>query len=84
MFALSGLRDQAAVVSFLTEKMDAESLGDALGRREIAVRAGLHCAPLAHKTAGTLKSGTVRVSFSDFNTQEEVWRFLSALRDILR
>lgn len=84
VFALSGLRDQAAVVSFLAEGMDAESLGDALGRREIAVRAGLHCAPLAHRTAGTLESGTVRVSFSDFNTQEEVWRFLNALRDIPR
>ena len=34
-----------------------------LARREIAVRAGLHCAPLAHESAGTLETGTVRVSF---------------------
>ena len=84
VFALTGLRDQSAVVSFLSERMDAEALGDALGERGIAVRAGFHCAPLAHRTAGTLDSGTVRLSFSDFNTPDEVWRFLSALRDILR
>ena len=44
--------------------MDAEALGAALADRGIAVRAGLHCAPLAHRTAGTLDTGTVRLSFS--------------------
>ncbi len=83
VFALSGLRDQTAVLSFLSEKMGPEALGDALGQRGIAVRAGLHCAPLAHRTAGTLATGTVRVSFSAFNTPEEVRRFLTALGDIL-
>ena len=34
-----------------------------LGKRGIAVRAGLHCAPLAHESAGTIAQGTVRVSF---------------------
>jgi selenocysteine lyase/cysteine desulfurase len=34
-----------------------------LADRGIAVRAGLHCAPLAHESAGTLETGTVRVSF---------------------
>ena len=34
-----------------------------LAEQGIAVRAGLHCAPLAHKSAGTLETGTVRVSF---------------------
>ena len=36
---------------------------EVLGNNGIAVRAGLHCAPLAHESAGTLKSGTVRISF---------------------
>ena len=39
-------------------------LGAELGRRGVCVRAGLHCAPLAHETAGTLETGTVRLSFS--------------------
>ena len=34
-----------------------------LARQGIAVRAGLHCAPLAHESAGTLDTGTVRISF---------------------
>ena len=34
----------------------------------IAVRAGLHCAPLAHRTAGTEETGTVRLSFSFYST----------------
>ncbi len=53
---------QAATVSFLA-KGDCEELAGELANRGIAVRAGLHCAPLAHESAGTLETGTVRVSF---------------------
>ena len=84
VFARPGCGDQSAVLSFLPPAGDVERLADALGERGIALRAGLHCAPLAHRTAGTLRTGTVRVSFSAFNTVEEVKRFLSALREILR
>ena len=38
----------------------------------IAVRAGLHCAPLAHETLGTLVQGVVRVSPGPFSTKEEI------------
>ena len=53
---------QAGTVSF-APPMDCEELADALGRKGIAVRAGLHCAPLAHESAGTLETGTLRISF---------------------
>jgi len=53
---------QAGTVSFVTE-LDCETAAQELARQGIAVRAGLHCAPLAHESAGTLKTGTVRVSF---------------------
>lgn len=53
---------QGATVSFVPD-MDCEVLAERLGRAGIAVRAGLHCAPLAHASGGTLKTGTVRVSF---------------------
>ena len=43
--------------------MDCEELAEKLGRQGIALRAGLHCAPLAHESAGTLETGTVRISF---------------------
>lgn len=54
--------NQAGTVSFVPN-MDCEELAEKLGRQGIAVRAGLHCAPLAHESAGTLETGTVRVSF---------------------
>ena len=53
---------QAGAVSFVP-KLDCEEMAEKLGQRGIAVRAGLHCAPLAHESAGTLETGTVRVSF---------------------
>lgn len=82
IFAGDGLYAQTGVVSFQLEGMDAETLGAALGERGIAVRAGLHCAPLAHSTAGTLRKGTVRLSFSAFNTKEEVYAFLDAMVEL--
>ena len=57
---------QAATVSFLPG-MDCEEAADLLAQQGIAVRAGLHCAPYAHESAGTLETGTVRVSIG-YNT----------------
>ena len=53
---------QAGAVSFLPA-IDCEEMAQKLADRGIAVRAGLHCAPLAHESTGTLETGTVRVSF---------------------
>jgi len=53
---------QSGTVSFVP-KGDCEELAEQLGSFGIAVRAGLHCAPLAHESAGTLETGTVRISF---------------------
>lgn len=53
---------QASTISFLPPG-DCESFAQKLAQRGIAVRAGLHCAPLAHESAGTIDSGTVRISF---------------------
>lgn len=83
VYARPDLHAQAGVVSFTAQGKDAESLAESLAEQRIAVRAGLHCAPWAHRSAGTLESGTVRVSFSDFNTREEVCCFLSSLEKIL-
>lgn len=64
--------EQTGVVSFRVSGWDCEELGEALAARGIALRAGLHCAPLAHRTAGTLETGTVRFSPSVFNRRQEV------------
>ena len=75
---------QTAVLSFRAEGWDCEELGEALAARGAAVRAGLHCAPLAHRTAGTLDTGTVRCSFSAFNTAAQVEEFARLLGQTLR
>ena len=75
---------QAGMISFRVTGRDAEAVGEALAERGIAVRAGLHCAPLAHRTAGTLDTGTVRVSFSAFNTPREVDMLARALAGSLK
>ena len=83
VYAEPGLRHQAGVLSLTAEGREAEDIGAALAERNIAVRAGLHCAPLAHRSVGTLETGTIRVSVSDFNTPEEVARLVWVMRQIL-
>ncbi len=68
--------NQSGVFSVVVKGMDCEDVGQWLGERGVAVRAGLHCAPLAHRTAGTLESGTVRLSLSAFNTMGEMDRVI--------
>ena len=82
VYASSRQEYQAGVLSFSLKGMDCETAGEALGEKEIAVRAGLHCAPFAHRSAGTLEKGTVRASFSDFNTLFEIKRFVAEVRRI--
>jgi selenocysteine lyase/cysteine desulfurase len=69
--------NQAGTVSF-RGKTDCQTLCDSLP--DFALRAGLHCAPLAHKSAGTLETGTVRASFGWNTTRAEAEEFLSAVR----
>ena len=54
--------NQLATVSFVPDT-DCEVFAQHLSRRGVAVRAGLHCAPLAHESVGTLQTGTVRISY---------------------
>ena len=73
---------QAGVLSFLLRGRDCEEIGENLGGRGYAVRAGLHCAPLAHESAGTLETGTLRVSVSLFNTSQEIDQALRTIREV--
>ena len=69
---------QAGTVSFVPG-CDCETAAQDLARRGIAVRAGLHCAPLAHESAGTLETGTVRVSFGHDAHFSQTRDFLQAV-----
>lgn len=63
---------QAGVLSMRCQGISCETFAEKLGERDVAVRAGLHCAPTAHRTAGTIDTGTVRFSFSPFNYPAEI------------
>ncbi len=73
---------QTGVLSFNVDGKSSENIATELAVRGIAVRGGLHCAPLAHKSAGT-KYGTVRVSVSWFNDEEEISTLAYMLRKIV-
>ena len=75
----SGL--QSGVLSLRLRARECEQVAEDLGRLGFAVRAGMHCAPAAHRTAGTLDTGTVRLSVSAFTTEQEV---LAACRALAR
>lgn len=84
VFYRDGLQHQTGVLSFVVEGYDCESLGYDLGKRGIAVRAGFHCAPLAHRTVRTLKTGTVRFTPSVFNTPQQVAQFTQIFEGLIR
>lgn len=70
------------VVSFVVAGFDPQEMAAILDQDfQIQVRAGLHCAPGAHRSLGTLEGGgTIRVSFGPTTTEDEVDRLLDAMR----
>lgn len=81
-FLAEDSNNQSAVLSFQVKNWDCEEFAFALAQRNTAVRAGLHCAPLAHQTACTLEEGTVRASISPFTTVQEVDFFVRQVRQL--
>lgn len=76
-------KNRVPVISFNIKDIDSSVIADRLWMEyNIAVRSGIHCAPLIHQALGTDKQGTVRFSFSRFNTQEEVKQALIAIKEI--
>ncbi len=74
---------QAAALSFLGDQ-DCEELAAWFARQGIALRAGLHCAPFAHESAGTLETGTVRLSFGHDASNAQSDAFLRCATKIPR
>lgn len=67
-------------LSFNIRGVDSNAVATWLASRGIAVRAGLHCAPMAHRRLGTVDTGTVRVCCSAFNTKTEADRLVEAVK----
>ncbi len=69
-----------AVLLFNRRGIPSTTLARLLDKAGICVRAGLHCAPLAHKALATPEGGAVRLSFGLFNTREELDSLWHALK----
>jgi len=75
---------QLGVLSFVSDSIDCTHMAALLAAGGFAVRAGHHCAPLAHRSAGTFETGTVRMSPSVFTTPRQIERFCEAVRVIVK
>ncbi|MFZ5632233.1 MAG: aminotransferase class V-fold PLP-dependent enzyme [Bacillota bacterium] len=85
IYGPAGIENRAPVVSFSIEGRKSVEIGGILDKNYgIACRAGLHCAPDAHRTLGTFEQKLVRFGFSYFNTEEEIDRSLACLEEIVR
>ena len=75
--------NESGIIAFSHERMQSEYIASLLSSRyDIAVRGGLHCAPLMHQALGTQDNGLVRVSFSHFNSKTEIDELLRALKEM--
>lgn len=72
------------VVPCIFNGYSADEIGNVLDEKNIAVRTGLQCAPLAHKTIGTFPAGTVRFSTGYFTNEEDFDALTEALEYIKR
>ena len=92
MFALKTMKNvevytpvgtDTGVISFNIKNLDSAETSDILNKKyDIAVRSGLHCAPLMHNFLGTLEKGAVRISIGYNNTDADAEKLIEAVRDI--
>lgn len=64
--------------------LSSATIASMLDKKGICTRSGFHCSPMAHKKLETGESGAVRIGFSVFNTQKEVYSFVEALNKITK
>lgn len=84
--SLPGVRvlapSESGVISFTIGELSSSRIADALDKKGICTRSGLHCAPLAHQKYGTLKTGAVRVGLSVLNRPAEIDALRRALCEL--
>ncbi len=73
---------QSGVLSFNLKGVSPERTAELFSQYGVAMRAGLHCSPLAHKSAGTFPEGTVRASVSVFTKETEIRKFLEISKKV--
>lgn len=80
LFTSSEAQSGVGVVSWTLAGWSSGAVAEALDRHfDICVRAGLHCAPLAHQALGTIPDGAVRISLGPFNTEQDIAAVVQAV-----
>ncbi len=83
-----GVKDAKKMVPVVSINIEGISAGEASNwlakHHDIATRAGLHCAPLAHRTMGTLNQGTLRLSPGFFTTAAEIHQTIDAIKELVK
>ncbi|MDI9494786.1 MAG: aminotransferase class V-fold PLP-dependent enzyme [Bacillota bacterium] len=83
IYGPESIEDRIGVVPINIEGMDSSEVANILDREYgIAVRPGLHCAPLAHKAIGTEKLGAVRFGVGPFNKKKDIMAAVKALKEL--
>ena len=75
-------KDYVGIVSCLLQGISSDTAGQLFSERNISVRTGLHCAPLAHRFLKTYPSGTIRFSVNCFTNPDDFMELQTALNDI--
>ena len=81
--SIPGEKERVGVISVCCKGFDPVSLSEKLNLDNICTRAGLHCAPMAHRTIGTISSGTLRFSPGFFTQKSDVDNAVNSFKKIL-
>jgi cysteine desulfurase family protein len=85
LFCAEDLSGHVGLLTVDVKGLHPEDTGAILdGDFGIAVRSGLHCAPLVHETMGTYPQGAIRFSLGPFNTAEDIDSAIEAMAEIVR
>ncbi|MFC1855370.1 aminotransferase class V-fold PLP-dependent enzyme [Thermodesulfobacteriota bacterium] len=85
LYGTDNHEDKVGVFTFNIAGHEPSMLASTLDREyNIMVRAGLHCAPLAHESVGTIDRGAVRMSIGHITTKDEIDALTEALKDIIK
>lgn len=71
--------EYVGIVSCLIDEISSDSAGSVFDQQGVALRTGLHCAPLAHQFIGTYPAGTIRFSVNYFTSEQDFEELRNAL-----
>lgn len=74
--------ERVSTIGFNVKGYSSNEIVEMLDKNQICTRGGIHCAILAHEALGTTSVGVVRVSLSEKNTEEEIYKLIEAIKGL--